>query len=222
MRWRGGRVGGAGCPPGPGEGAEPGRSRPGGQRPARLLPEERIPPHPRGQGAGHPSTGPGSPLSIFGTSAGRRQSRTRPGGGIVPLGTTLPREPVGGQTPRTEPTEGGPETAGEVLRGSGMTYSKRNRPRIKVRTLVPAWVEVAMALEAAGWTLSKRGWPHFLAVRGGEVRLIVCGRMRERQAVVARALSRLGVTVEVLSSENRAAWTDGAASPAPPVAADEG
>jgi hypothetical protein len=114
-------VGGPGCPPGPGEGAEPGRSRPGGQRPARLFSEKRVPPNSGGQGAGHPGTGSRRPLSIFDTTQSRSQGQTRPGRGILRLGTILPHEPVGGQTPRTEPTEGGPETAGEVLRSSGMT-----------------------------------------------------------------------------------------------------
>ena len=96
-----------------------------------------------------------------------------------------------------------------------MTYTKANRPPIKVRTLNPVEIEVVQALEAAGWTVVKRGWPSLIAWRPGKVRLIAVKRapglkMKASQAMVAEALRRaLGVSVEILHPQNRDTWENG-------------
>ncbi len=96
-----------------------------------------------------------------------------------------------------------------------MGYTKANRPPIKVRTLNAVEIEVVQALEAAGWTVVKRGWPDMIAWKPGKVRLIEVKRsprhkLRPSQAMVAEALRRaLGVQVEVLHPGNRAEWENG-------------
>ena len=96
-----------------------------------------------------------------------------------------------------------------------MTYTKANRPPITVRTLNPVEIEVVQALEAAGWTVVKRGWPDLIAWKPSKVRLIEVKRapghkLRPSQAMVAEVLRRaLGVRVEVLHPGNRDTWDNG-------------
>jgi Holliday junction resolvase len=64
--------------------------------------------------------------------------------------------------------------------------------------------ECAKALEAEGWEVMKRGWPDFLAVKDGKVRMIEVKPRADRklspaQARVAEVLALLGVTVELWS-----------------------
>ena len=93
-----------------------------------------------------------------------------------------------------------------------MGYTKANRPAIKVRTLNPVEIEVVQSLEAAGWTVVKRGWPDMLAWRDGRVRFIEVKRaprhnLKKSQAMVAAVLLRiLGVQVELLHPGNRQDW----------------
>lgn len=93
-----------------------------------------------------------------------------------------------------------------------MGYTKANRPAIKVRTLNAVEIEVVQVLEAAGWTVVKRGWPDMLAWRDGKVRFIEVKRapghgLKKSQAMVAGALQRiLGVHVELLHPGNREDW----------------
>ena len=96
-----------------------------------------------------------------------------------------------------------------------MGYTKANRPAIKVRTLNPVEIEVVQELEAAGWTVVKRGWPDLIAWKPSKVRLIEVKRspghkLKASQAMVAEALRRaLGVSVEILHPENRDTWENG-------------
>ena len=93
-----------------------------------------------------------------------------------------------------------------------MGYDRKNRPPIQVRTLNPVEIEVVQALEAAGWTVVKRGWPDLLAWKAGKLRFIEVKRahghkLKASQAMVAEALRRgLGVQVEVLHPGNRPNW----------------
>jgi len=61
-------------------------------------------------------------------------------------------------------------------------------------------------LEKQGYEVTKRGWPDFIATRGDEVRLIEVkphsGRkLAAKQRLVADALSRFGLKVELMSPD---------------------
>ena len=91
-------------------------------------------------------------------------------------------------------------------------WTKAARPPIKVRTLNAVEIEVVQALEAAGWTVVKRGWPDLIAWKPSKVRLIEVKRapghkLKASQAMVAEALRRaIGIRVEILHPGNRPDW----------------
>jgi len=72
---------------------------------------------------------------------------------------------------------------------------------VNVRTSNEAEIRVAQEMESQGWTLYKRGWPDFIAVRGEEVRFLEVKPIREsplsaHQRTVAAILARFGIKVE--------------------------
>ena len=80
-------------------------------------------------------------------------------------------------------------------------------PQIGIRTSNDAEIAVCAALERDGWTVMKRGWPDFLAVRGDEVRLIEVKpsrscHLKPAQRRVAHVLARFGLRVEMLTPED--------------------
>lgn len=60
-----------------------------------------------------------------------------------------------------------------------------------------------------GWSLEKRGWPTFLAVKGDTVRLIIVNGANAQvllsppQKRIAAALRKVGLEVEVIKSARR-------------------
>lgn len=72
------------------------------------------------------------------------------------------------------------------------------------RTQNPAELAVLAQLEADGYSVLKRGWPDFLAVRGDEVRFIEVkprahSHLSPAQQRVAGVLAKLGIEVELLT-----------------------
>jgi hypothetical protein len=71
-----------------------------------------------------------------------------------------------------------------------------------VRTSNDAEARCVEGLEAEGWTVMKKGWPDFLVVRDGVVRMIEVKPDASRtfspaQRRVADALALLGIEVEL-------------------------
>lgn len=66
-------------------------------------------------------------------------------------------------------------------------------------------LEVLKHLELEGYSVLKRGWPDFIAVKGDEVRFIEVKpsqpypHLKPDQKRVASILSRFGITVEVMT-----------------------
>lgn len=83
----------------------------------------------------------------------------------------------------------------------------------RIRTTNAAEVQVLEALEQAGWSVLKRGWPDFLAVKGTEVRFIEVKpdsrhKLKPDQERVKDILGLLGLKVEVLTPDNAKARAD--------------
>jgi hypothetical protein len=74
-----------------------------------------------------------------------------------------------------------------------------------VRTANKHEFAVATHFEEQGYTVLKNGWPDFLIVRGNEVRLVEVkprgsAGLGSRQRKIAEALTKLGLKVEVWTS----------------------
>jgi Holliday junction resolvase-like predicted endonuclease len=91
-------------------------------------------------------------------------------------------------------------------------YTRRNRPKIGIRTLNETEIEACKFLEGLGYTVVKRGWPDFLAVRGDEVRFVEVKSspnnegLSPNQKKVARILEKLGIRVELFHPGNKQEW----------------
>lgn len=91
------------------------------------------------------------------------------------------------------------ETRGTAARGT--------HRHLGIRTSNNAEAFVCGALEDKGWEVIKRGWPDFLAIRDGKVRLIevkpnCISTMSPAQKRVAEILETLGLEVELLHPED--------------------
>jgi len=78
-----------------------------------------------------------------------------------------------------------------------------------------AEAECARCLTEEGWTVYKRGWPNFLAVKAGQLRLIevkacTLPRLKVRQSMIAKQFESKGLKVEI--------WT----RPSSPLSDDKG
>jgi Holliday junction resolvase len=75
---------------------------------------------------------------------------------------------------------------------------------LSARTRNKAEIAVLIHLSRHGWTVVNRGWPNFLAIKDGQVRLIEVKRRRgarltPNQQKVADILAVVGLKVEILS-----------------------
>ena len=91
-------------------------------------------------------------------------------------------------------------------------YYRGNRPKIGIRTLNETEVEVCQFLEQSGYTVVKRGWPDFLAVKGDDVRFIEVKSsaktvgLSPNQKKMAKILAKLGIQVELFHPGNKDEW----------------
>lgn len=75
----------------------------------------------------------------------------------------------------------------------------------RVRTSNQSELQILGFLESEGYSVYKRGWPDFIAVKGDEVRFIEVKppqgypHLKPDQKKVASILSKFGITVEIMT-----------------------
>lgn len=87
-----------------------------------------------------------------------------------------------------------------------MEYGREKKGKSQIRTTNHAEIQILMCLEDQGYTVIKKGWPDFIAIKGDEIRFIEVKpnkryNLKIHQKYVADILAKYGIKVELKSPD---------------------